>query len=218
MRSPERPPNDQSRADLFLSKELGVADLRALRRRLSSFRVLLVLDPHLSDDRLAQTALLTAANILCRLGPYCPHIVVQSPPDAKVTPGVPFLPPNAMFSAAMQEFMASAQGSAKARLRSLTDGEPNVFDVALIVGISTPQARRRLWLWYERWTGGYSDEPRATGYDGPNPFGCLIAASLGAVAASRAIFAVAVPDLLLTLPTGGSLVDLLVRRGYQRRE
>lgn len=83
---------DPSRNDLFLAQEMGVTDLQATRAQLTTTEIALVLSSELATDRLAQLTILTAANILCRLGPYCPRIAIVAPPHALVAPGSHYSP------------------------------------------------------------------------------------------------------------------------------
>lgn len=178
--------SDQSRMELFLAQELGVSDLEAARRRLDCLEVALVLSPAVANDRLGQIAILTAANILCRLGRYCANIAVVVPDRAHVTAGVPLLEPGAPLSVALVRFMEAVQAPEEGpthRYRVAAPGE--VFPLALSFGPDTPRAKRVVYGWYERWTGGFGHEPRKGTYTGPNPFGALIAGALGATAISR---------------------------------
>lgn len=178
--------SDQSRMELFLAQELRVSDLEAARRRLDCLEVALVLSPAVANDRLGQLAILTAANILCRLGRYCPNIAVVVPNRARVTAGVPLLEPGAPLSVALVRFMEAVQRPQERSVRRYRVAAPGaIFPLALSFGPDTAQTKRVVYGWYERWTGGFGHEPRQGSYAGPNPFGALIAGALGATAISR---------------------------------
>lgn len=181
---------EQSRAELFLAQELGVRDLASARARLAQSAVVLALAPDLATDRLAQLTLLTAANILCRLGPYCPTIALALPDGARVADGVPLVEPGRPLLSALSRFMAGVhQPDARAQYRYRAAAPDDKFDIALTVGAVSVPARRAVACWYERWTGGFADTPHPIGYRGPNPFGALLAGALGAAAVSRLLLA-----------------------------
>lgn len=187
---------EQSRAELFLSQELGVSDLSLARTRLAASEIALVISRELAEDRLAQITFLAAANILCRLGPYCPAIAVSAPQVARVAPGVPLLPAGAPLAPALCQFMTEVQRPAdRSARRYRVAGPAERFDLAFAIGSTNVLAGRTLYAWYERWTGGFRSTPRPSRYHGPNPFGALLAGMLGATAVSRLLLArVAAPE------------------------
>jgi molybdopterin/thiamine biosynthesis adenylyltransferase len=199
---------DQSRAELFLTQELRVPDLAEARARLAATDVALALPPEVAGDRLAQLAILTVANIICRLGPYCPSIAISAPDGARVLPGLPLLTPGTLFAPALCQLMTSVQrpDDRSARRYRIADPQQS-YQLAFAVGETRLRARRVIYGSYERWTGGFGSAPCSSSYRGPNPFGALLAGALGATAVSRLMLArVAHPEYApLPLPTAAAL-------------
>lgn len=191
---------DPSRNDLFLAQEMGVTDLQATRAQLTTTEIALVLSSELATDRLAQLTILTAANILCRLGPYCPRIAIVAPPHALVAPGVPLLPLDVPFDSTLGTFMASIQSPESRLDRQYRIGfSTSTYTAALVVGDVPVNAGHVLYADYNRWTGGFGGTPANLSYGGANPFGALLAGALGAAAISRLLLApFAASDLVLT--------------------
>jgi len=177
---------DRSRADLFLAQELGVNDFDGARDRLAGVEIALALAPDLAGERLGQLTLLVAANILCRLGPYCPKIAIVVPDTACVHPDLPLLPSGSPLGDVLCRFMEDTQRPEKRSHRQYRVGAfDDAFALALVIGDARVKASRTLYTWYERWTGGFADTSQPITYRGSNSFGALLAGALGATGVSR---------------------------------
>lgn len=178
--------SDRSRAELFLAQEMGVSDFAATENMLADGEIALVVAPELAGERLGQLALLSAANILCRLGPYCPNIAIVVPDTARVHAGIPLLAGGAPLGTALCQFMNATQRPEERSQRRYREGAPgDSFRLALVIGDTSVEASRTLYAWYERWTGGFADTPRRVTYRGTNPFGALLASALSATGVGR---------------------------------
>jgi molybdopterin/thiamine biosynthesis adenylyltransferase len=181
---------DQSRAELFLQQELGVTDLAGARACLGEAEVVLAVSPEVAGDHLTQLALLTAANILCRLGPFCPSIAISAPEAARVAPSIPMLQPGAPLAPALCRFMTDVQRPADRPVRQNRIADPaESFALGFSLGGAGVPAARAIYGWYDRWAGGFRDTPAPLVYGGPNPFGALLAGALVATAISRLLLA-----------------------------
>lgn len=199
---------DQSRSELFLTQELGVRDLTTARIQLAATEVAIVLSPEIAHDWLGQLALLVAADILCRLGPYCPNISVVVPGGLRVAPTVPLLTAGAPFAAAVCQFMSEVQRPGERRKRRYRVGNPEErIPLAFVVGDASVTASQVIYGWYERWMGGFDRTPHLVAYRGPNPFGALVAGALGATAIARLLLAAIVDPTAAPqpLPDGAAL-------------
>jgi molybdopterin/thiamine biosynthesis adenylyltransferase len=133
---------EQSRAELFLKQELGIDNPMSARKWLQNMKVALVLADDVAGERLGQIALLTSADILCRLGTYCPNIAVHAPDGLRVGAGVPLLARGAPLVDELLQFMTDVQDPLELPCRTydrVKDGD--TYDIMLVFGaLSAAQA------------------------------------------------------------------------------
>ena len=83
--------NNNSRAELFAQQALADKPER-IKAHLRDLRVVVGISKSAADTKQGQIGLVTATNILCRLGLLMPNLYIDVPANTKVRDGVPLLP------------------------------------------------------------------------------------------------------------------------------
>lgn len=171
---------DTSRAELFATQSLG-SDAERIKARLGATRVVIGIEPALAKTRLGQIGLVTATNILGRLGALLPNLYVDVPSGVAVLPGVPLLPrgqPLRRSLVALTRRLASLQAGVGDRRAA---GRAQDYDYGLFIGRATAEASPAVTVGSNRWLATVRPDggPEPVDTSDPNPLGIILAAALG---------------------------------------
>jgi len=170
----------QSRAELFVG-ECFEDDPGRIKAALSSVTVVIGIPKSLAKTRLGQIGLVTATNIVARLGALVPSLFFDVPVDVKVLDGIPLLKSG-------QSLLESLVGLT----RSLAQVQPSVkerciankktrYDYGLFIGKVTLGARQSVTIGANRWLASIRTDGRSERIDvsDKNPLGIALAAAIG---------------------------------------
>lgn len=127
---------EQSRAQLFAQRTLR-KNSEAITFALRTRTLVIGIPEALAETRHGQIAIVTAVNILSRLGALAPNLCIDVPDDARVLPGVPLLLPGQPLGKSLLTFMH--------RLAAIQPGQVNrgcgrpsqLYDYCLFIGSTT---------------------------------------------------------------------------------
>ncbi len=171
--------DNQSRADLLASQTLGrnSDEIKAFLRERS---IVIGINRRQAATRLGQIAVITAVNILARMGPLAPRIYLDIPEGIDVLPNMPLLPAGEKLRKSIRDFtwaLAAVQNDHPIRDYARPG---NAYDLGLFVGSQSAKSSKAVTLGSNNWhavvnPSGNRERLRDCG----NPLGIILAASLG---------------------------------------
>jgi len=172
--------HELSRAELFAQETLG-RDRESIGRYLRDCRVLIGIGRAPAGSRQGQIGLVTAVNILSRMGLLVPNIDLDVPSDARVLPGVPLLPRDQPLGESLISFMrhlVDFQGIEATRARA----DPRLrYECGLFIGDARFDVEHPVTIGASRWLAAVNPlgSPEDVDEGDSNPLGIILAAALG---------------------------------------
>ncbi len=171
------PPN--SRAELFAKETLG-NDPERIKASLREQKVVIGIPDDVAGCRQGQIGLITAVNILTRLGALAPNLYLDVPDDAVVLDRMPLLPSGQPLGRSLIDFMR--------RMAAFQPGPPVRqpaerglrYDHGLFIGKVTADVTNAITVGADRWLAAVSPEgSKESVRDNESSFGILLAATMG---------------------------------------
>jgi molybdopterin/thiamine biosynthesis adenylyltransferase len=174
-----RPNQIESRAQLFAQQTLG-GDPEQIRAGLRGRSIIVGLPDRLAGCRQAQIGLVTVVNVLSRLGALAPNLYLDVSADAVVASGVPLLPTGLPLGVSLLTFMRELTTIQPSQLTRSFASRNGKYDYGLFVGDTTRDASVTITVGADGWLAAVNpDGVTEAVTDGENPFGILLAATLG---------------------------------------
>lgn len=154
-----------------------------LKSALRGQRAVIGIPEKLAKTRQGQVGLITAVNILTRLGALAPNLYLDVPKDVAVLPRVPLLPAGQGLGDSLLTLMRElATFQADNPERCYAEGGQN-FEAGLFIGNVTSDAAKAVTIGSQRWLAAINPEGVTENIDPDeaNPFGIILAAALGSI-------------------------------------
>ncbi len=172
--------SNQSRAELFAEQSLGIETAKikdALRNR----TIVIGVSGDLAKTRLGQIGLITAVNILTRLGSLAPKIYLDVPEDTKALPFIPLLVEGQSVSLQIINFMRAIAGLQKEDIVRDNSDKLKIYDLGLFIGRQTAKATQAVTIGADNWLAFVNPTGRHEKIThSANPLGMIFSAALGA--------------------------------------
>lgn len=171
--------DNQSRAELFAHQSLGVETDR-IKDILRDSTIVIGISRDLVKTRQGQIGLVTAVNILTRLGSLAPNIYLDVPHEINALPRIPLLIEGQSISFQMLNFMHAIAGLRKENIVRDYSDKRKIYDLGIFIGRQTSKAKQAVcigsnnWLAFINPTGKYEKTTPSA-----NPLGTILAAALG---------------------------------------
>ena len=180
---------EQSRAELFAQRALG-KEAEAIKLALSARSVVLGIPESFAKTRLGQIALVTAGNILTRLGNLAPNLYIDVPDDVAVLPGIPLLPAGKRLGKSLLTFMHQLAAIQPGKINRGWTHPSQKYDYGLFIGSATTDVSKAVTVGAERWIAALNPtgEEENIDTDDKNPLGVILAAALGSIEAVKLLW------------------------------
>jgi molybdopterin/thiamine biosynthesis adenylyltransferase len=168
----------RSRADLFASEILR-QDAEKIKIALRERKIVVGIDKRPALSRQGQIGLVTAVNILTRLGGLAPVIYLDVPDNIRVLPGIPLLPASRSLRHSVLAFMEALAGVQPARpIRALAQ-KGIKYELGLFIGRRTARSKKVITIGSNDWLAVINPAGRPEVLrDSSNPLGIVLAAAL----------------------------------------
>lgn len=171
---------DKSRAELFAQEALKSTP-EQIKAELVRTRVVIGIPKSLAQTRQGQIGIVTAVNIISRLGGLAPRLYLDIPGGATVHTGIPLLEPGQDLADSLLGLIHRLEeGQQGVLVRSLAERGLS-YDYGLFIGNVTSKARCAITVGSDRWLAAMrvDGKPERVNCTDPNPLGIIFAAALG---------------------------------------
>ena len=172
--------DNTSRGELLAQQALG-RNVRDIKAALAQVRVVLGMPGELARTRHGQIGLLTATNILGRLGALAPSLALDVPPSVAVLPHIPLLAAGQPLGQGLLDLARGLAGAAPPESCRLADNT-RCYDLGLFVGRATADAAISLTIGADKWLAAVRTDSAAEPLNtaDSNVLGIILAAAWGA--------------------------------------
>ena len=173
---------EQSRAQLFAQRTLR-KNSEAITFALRSRTLVIGIPEALAETRHGQIAIVTAVNILSRLGALAPNLCIDVHDDARVLPGVPLLLPGQPLGKSLLTFMHRLAAFQPGQVNRGCGRPSQHYDYGLFIGSTTTDVSNAVTIGSDKWiaTINPKGEEETVNIDDENPLGVILAATLGSI-------------------------------------
>lgn len=176
----QKEPINRSRAELFVQQSLK-DDPERIKAKLSHTTVVIGVPKSVARTRQGQIGLVTATNIITRLGALVPNLYFDVPGQVKVLSGVPLLTPGRSLADSLLELtIALAKLQPGVRVRGPAD-RGSCYTCGIFIGKVTVKTSHPVTVGADRWLAAIrpDSKPEKVRCANQNPLGIILAAAMG---------------------------------------
>lgn len=171
--------DNQSRAEMFAHQSLGVETAR-IKAALRNRTIVIGISENLAKTRQGQIGLVSAVNILTRLGSLAPNIYLDIPHDIKALPRIPLLIEGQTVSCQMLNFMQAIAGLRKENIVRNYSDKHKIYDLGLFIGRQRCKSKQAITIGSNNWLAFVNPTGKCEKITpSANPLGTILAAALG---------------------------------------
>lgn len=177
---PQERPIDKSRAELFIQQCLK-DDAERIKAKLSHTTVVIGIPKAVARTRNGQIGLVTATNIITRLGALVPNLYFDVPGQVKVLSGVPLLTPGRSLADSLLELTQALEKlQPGVQVRAHAD-RASCYTYGLFIGKVTVKTSHTVTVGADRWLAAIRPDckPERVSCADQNPLGIILAAAMG---------------------------------------